>query len=167
LKSAPEIAVGDGALGFWKALDEIFPGTKHQRCFRNGPPGVKSPVSASPSFAALRERAPRNCAVASAALLLGFRRRRRRSLASVRGRHEDRHTMPSEETVSPSGWRGPSDDGQHAMLRPEDLIWSFVVNAPWQFTTAGARIKLKHPTRQSDWIEPLAGKRISPLLSGN
>jgi transposase-like protein len=25
LKIAPEIAVGDGALGFWKALDEIFP----------------------------------------------------------------------------------------------------------------------------------------------
>ena len=33
LKSAPEIAVGDGALGFWKALDEVFPGTKHQRCW--------------------------------------------------------------------------------------------------------------------------------------
>ena len=31
LKSAPEMAVGDGALGFWKALDEIFPGTKRQR----------------------------------------------------------------------------------------------------------------------------------------
>ena len=27
------IAVGDGAMGFWKALDEIFPGTKHQRCW--------------------------------------------------------------------------------------------------------------------------------------
>ena len=33
LKIAPEIAVGDGALGFWKALDEIFPGAKHQRCW--------------------------------------------------------------------------------------------------------------------------------------
>lgn len=33
LKCAPEIAVGDGALGFWKALDEIFPGAKHQRCW--------------------------------------------------------------------------------------------------------------------------------------
>jgi putative transposase len=30
---APEIAVGDGALGFWHALDEIFPGTRHQRCW--------------------------------------------------------------------------------------------------------------------------------------
>jgi len=33
LQVAPEIAVGDGALGFWKALDEVFPGTRHQRCW--------------------------------------------------------------------------------------------------------------------------------------
>ena len=33
LQIAPEIAVGDGALGFWKALDEVFPGTRHQRCW--------------------------------------------------------------------------------------------------------------------------------------
>jgi transposase-like protein len=33
LKIAPEIAVGDGALGFWKALDEVFPATRHQRCW--------------------------------------------------------------------------------------------------------------------------------------
>jgi putative transposase len=33
LQTAPELAVGDGALGFWKALDEVFPGTKHQRCW--------------------------------------------------------------------------------------------------------------------------------------
>jgi putative transposase len=30
---APELAVGDGALGFWKALEEVFPGTRHQRCW--------------------------------------------------------------------------------------------------------------------------------------
>jgi transposase-like protein len=33
LQIAPEMAVGDGALGFWKALDEVFPGTRHQRCW--------------------------------------------------------------------------------------------------------------------------------------
>ena len=32
LAVAPEMAVGDGALGFWRALDEVFPGTRHQRC---------------------------------------------------------------------------------------------------------------------------------------
>jgi transposase-like protein len=33
LAMAPEIAVGDGALGFWKAVDEIYPGARHQRCW--------------------------------------------------------------------------------------------------------------------------------------
>jgi putative transposase len=33
LRIAPELAVADGALGFWKALDEVFPGTCHQRCW--------------------------------------------------------------------------------------------------------------------------------------
>ena len=27
----PELAIGDGALGFWKALDEVFPETRRQR----------------------------------------------------------------------------------------------------------------------------------------
>jgi putative transposase len=29
LAMAPELAVGDGALGFWKALEEVFPATRH------------------------------------------------------------------------------------------------------------------------------------------
>ena len=29
---APLLACGDGALGLWAALDEVYPGTKHQRC---------------------------------------------------------------------------------------------------------------------------------------
>lgn len=33
LKTAPELAVGDGALGFWAALEEIFPTTRSQRCW--------------------------------------------------------------------------------------------------------------------------------------
>ena len=30
---APILAVGDGALGFWKALRDVFPQTKEQRCW--------------------------------------------------------------------------------------------------------------------------------------
>ncbi len=30
---APVLAVGDGGLGFWKALREVFPDTKEQRCW--------------------------------------------------------------------------------------------------------------------------------------
>ncbi len=31
--TAPVLAVGDGALGFWAALREVFPKTKEQRCW--------------------------------------------------------------------------------------------------------------------------------------
>jgi transposase-like protein len=33
LEVAPDLAVGDGALGFWKAIEEVFPSTRHQRCW--------------------------------------------------------------------------------------------------------------------------------------
>src|SRR6202162_5214687 len=32
LEIAPDLAIGDGALGFWKAIEELFPSTRHQRC---------------------------------------------------------------------------------------------------------------------------------------
>jgi transposase-like protein len=31
--AAPVLAVGDGALGFWKAMREVFPDTREQRCW--------------------------------------------------------------------------------------------------------------------------------------
>ena len=33
LVAAPELAVADGALGFWKALGEVWPTTREQRCW--------------------------------------------------------------------------------------------------------------------------------------
>lgn len=33
LKTAPELAIGDGALGFWNALQQVFPSTRIQRCW--------------------------------------------------------------------------------------------------------------------------------------
>lgn len=33
LNYAPHLSVGDGALGFWGALSEVYPSTKHQRCW--------------------------------------------------------------------------------------------------------------------------------------
>jgi putative transposase len=35
LAQAPLVAVGDGALGFWAALDQVFPTTRHQRCWNH------------------------------------------------------------------------------------------------------------------------------------
>ena len=33
LTTAPRLAIGDGALGFWKALAQVYPSTRHQRCW--------------------------------------------------------------------------------------------------------------------------------------
>jgi transposase-like protein len=35
LTVAPELATGDGALGFWKAIRDVYPKTKHQRCWHH------------------------------------------------------------------------------------------------------------------------------------
>jgi transposase-like protein len=58
LAMAPKLAVGDGALGFWTALDEVFPGTAHQRCWfhKSGNILNKAPLSVQPAMKAdLRE----------------------------------------------------------------------------------------------------------------
>ncbi|MFE8073536.1 IS256 family transposase [Marinobacteraceae bacterium S3BR75-40.1] len=31
--TAPELAIGDGAMGFWAALEEVYPTTRQQRCW--------------------------------------------------------------------------------------------------------------------------------------
>ncbi len=31
--NAPKLGIGDGAMGFWAALDEVYPETRHQRCW--------------------------------------------------------------------------------------------------------------------------------------
>ncbi|MET8947593.1 IS256 family transposase [Streptomyces sp. NPDC004542] len=48
---APVLAVGDGALGFWKALAEVFPDTREQRCWVHKTANVldSMPKSAQPA----------------------------------------------------------------------------------------------------------------------
>ncbi len=58
LSVAPELATGDGALGFWKALEAAFPATRHQRCWVHKTSNVlnKLPQSVQPAAKqALRE----------------------------------------------------------------------------------------------------------------
>jgi transposase-like protein len=57
LSVAPEIAVGDGALGFRKALDEVFPGTRHQRCWMHK---VSNVLGAMASRSTMPNTAPPN-----------------------------------------------------------------------------------------------------------
>jgi putative transposase len=56
--NAPVLAVGDGALGFWGALSDVFPNTTHQRCWVHKMANVMNalPKSAQPAArAALAE----------------------------------------------------------------------------------------------------------------
>jgi len=56
--TAPVLAVGDGALGFWKAVREVFPATREQRCWFHKQANVLAalPKSAHPAaLAALKE----------------------------------------------------------------------------------------------------------------
>jgi transposase-like protein len=58
LAIAPELATGDGALGFWKALEAVSPATRHQRCTVHKTANVldKLPKSVQPAAKAdLRE----------------------------------------------------------------------------------------------------------------
>lgn len=51
LTHVPKLAVGDGALGFWAALEEEYPATRHQRCWVHKTANVldKMPKSVQPS----------------------------------------------------------------------------------------------------------------------
>jgi putative transposase len=51
LAVAPELATGDGALGFWTALEAVFPSTRHQRCWVHKTVNVsdKPPKSVQPA----------------------------------------------------------------------------------------------------------------------
>ena len=53
LEIAPDLAVGDGALGFWKAIEEVFPGTKHQRCWVHKTVNVLNKVALSVQVGAI------------------------------------------------------------------------------------------------------------------
>ena len=56
--TAPVLAVGDGAQGFWKAVREVFPATREQRCWWHKHANVLAalPKSAHPgALAAMRE----------------------------------------------------------------------------------------------------------------
>lgn len=55
LRDAPELATGDGALGFWAALEEEFPETRHQRCWVHKTANIldKMPKSVQPDAKAL------------------------------------------------------------------------------------------------------------------
>src|SRR5437763_1373481 len=58
LAVAPELAVADGALGFWKALGELWPTTREQRCWVHKTANVLNKLPKSQQPKAKRSRSP-------------------------------------------------------------------------------------------------------------
>ena len=56
LEIAPDLAVGDGALGFWKAIEEVFPSTRHQRCWVHKTANVLNKVALTGTICARQTR---------------------------------------------------------------------------------------------------------------
>ena len=54
--NTPELAIGDGAMGFWVALEEIYPQSRQQRCWIH-----KSRTCSTACRNQLRRRASRHC----------------------------------------------------------------------------------------------------------
>ena len=50
--NAPKLAVGDGAMGFWSTIDEVYPETRHQRCWMHKTGNIlnKAPKSVQPKM---------------------------------------------------------------------------------------------------------------------
>jgi hypothetical protein len=96
---APILAVGDGALGFWSVLREVFPTTRTQRCWFHK---IGNVLSALPNR---RIRAPSELSPRSATL-------RTASMPAALSRHSNWPTAPSSAkrspkspTISTNSWR--------------------------------------------------------------
>ena len=96
LKLAPKLAVGDGALGFWAALEEVFPATRQQRCWVHKTANMLNYLPKS-----LQPRAKAGLHDIWMAETKGQRRDRVRAL-----RHPLRRQIPEGQRVPGEGSRG-------------------------------------------------------------
>ena len=91
----PELVVGDGALGFWAALREVFPRTREQRCWVHKTQNV---------LAALPERVQREANRALHAVS-GAPRRSLRRPPSASSSRSGRRRQRRSQTTSNGCWR--------------------------------------------------------------
>ena len=105
LAIAPELATGDGALGFWTAIEQVWPATRCQRCTVHKTVNVmdKMPKSVQPA------------AIASSAIRLRSSRRLRRRrgrLARDLGSARSRHGRDRDGHVRRHVWRQVRQGGR-------------------------------------------------------
>ena len=113
---APEITIERRSLGFWKALDEVFPGTRHQRCWVHKTANVLNKVTLS-----VQTNMKKICAESSwrrgiedlaasqrrESVAEGHRRcRRRKRHRGHPGAGKPRRLIASSPKIPHSSWRG-------------------------------------------------------------
>ena len=114
----PELAVGDGAMGFWAALEEIYPETRPQRCWMHKTMNV---LNGLPKY---RFRQRRNCPCTPSG--------RPKQKQTPR-----RHSTCSLKPMSRSTPRRPS-----ACRKTEKNCWLFTASRPRTGRASGRPIRL-------------------------
>ena len=116
----PKLAVGDGALGFWSALEEVYPETRHQRCWVHKTANVLNYL-------------PKGCS----------RRRSGPCRRSGWPRAGPRHSGPS---ITSRGSIGPSTPRRWpAWRRTERPCWPSTTSRPSTGCTSGRRTRSNRP----------------------
>jgi putative transposase len=144
---APVLAVGDGALGFWKALREVFPDTREQRCWFHKQANVLAalPKSAHPgALAAMREifnaEDIDRAQVAIKAFEVDYAAKYPKAVAKI----------VDDADVLLEFYRYPAEHWIH--LRTTNPIW---VNRPGAGATRRGGRKVRRPT--VIWVHPEPG----------
>ena len=127
--TAPVLAVGDGALGFWKAVREVFPATREQRCWFHKQANVLAalPKSAHPG----RSRVCGKSTTPRTSTRPKSRSRRSRST-----------TAPNTPRPSPRSSTTPTCSWSSTSIRAEHWIHLRTTN-PIESTFATVRLRTK------------------------
>lgn len=166
LSGPPDIAVEDGALCFWKALDEVFPDIRHQRCRTHKLLNVlnKLPESLQPAMKTdLREISQDATRAAAETAKTFLEKYGVKVEKAVTGLTADREALPTFNDFPPPQWDHPR------MLSPIESVLAILghrrvrtKNALSQKTETLMVFKLVQPAAKT-WCR-LKGANQLPLV---
>ena len=146
LTIAPEIAVGDGALGFWKALDEIYPRTRHQRCWLHKTANVLNKVPRAVQATmkvALREIHGAETRSAAEAAIETFACDQKRQFDEF-GHRRIRALRPRRAEHASSGTRSCHCRGEGEKKLTHAEVKGMIAAAPARRTVTARRVRVDH-----------------------
>ncbi len=121
----PKLVTGDGALGAWVALRDVFPDAREQRCWHDCPAEHRrhlrttNPIESSFATLKLRTRVTKGAGSKEAALAMAYKRL---DAASRRWRRFNGHELVADLLAgvkSKDGIRVTDDENHHEMTHEE------------------------------------------------